>query len=73
MALLITLKYLKDFLGVNFYLILVNVSNLNPLNIAFSARIYNFRIIKSNLIKPLPNLFLLNYKIERRPNIAAAE
>ena len=72
-ALPITLKYLEDFSGINSYLVLVNVSNLSPLSTVFSARIRDFEIIKSNLIKPLPNPLLLNYEIERRPNIAAAE
>ena len=72
-ALPITLKYLEDFSGINSYLVLVNVSNLSPLSTVFSARIRDFKTIKSNLIKSLPNPLLLNYKIEKRPNIAAAE
>ncbi len=68
-----TLIYLKGLLRVNSYLVLVNASNLSPLNTAFSARIRGFKTIKSNLIKPLPNPLLLNYKIKRRPNITAAK
>ena len=72
-ALPITLKCLKGLPRINSYLILVNASNLSPLSTAFSARIRGFGVIKSNLIKSLPNPLLLNYRIEKRSNIATAK